>query len=81
MSDDKFDDGPHELLIRAFIEYFTYNDRFKRRSAFEPSVKARHALSDIRKYATMRRDEIKEIRNAAKEAKDQQKPNIKGDEG
>ena len=69
MNDDEFDDGTHELLIQAFIEYFTYNDRFKRRGAFEPSIKARAALSDIRKYATRRRDEIKQIRDAVKQEK------------
>lgn len=55
---NEFDDGPHEKMIRAFMEYFKHNDNFMRKGAFEPSVKARNALSDIRRYATERREEI-----------------------
>lgn len=58
MNDNEFNDGPHEMMIRAFMEYFKHNDNFMRKGAFEPSVKARNALSDIRRYATERREEI-----------------------
>jgi hypothetical protein len=73
MTNDDFNDGPHENLIKAFMEYFKHNDNFMRKGAFEPSVKARNALSDIRRYATERRDEIFDTREAKRQQVRQKK--------
>jgi hypothetical protein len=80
MTEDDFQDGPHENLIKAFMEYFKHNDNFMRKGAFEPSVKARNALSDIRRYATERRDEIFATREARRQQVREKKAQKRQDE-
>jgi hypothetical protein len=57
MSDDIQDDL-HDKLVKAFIEYSRWNERFERYGYFESSKRAREALRDIRSLATERRKEI-----------------------
>lgn len=83
MNKDDFDDGIHESLIKAFMEYFKHNENFRRKGAFEPSVKARHALSEIRRLAILRREEIfikREERKKQVKAKKAQKREAQADQ-
>lgn len=51
-----------EKLIRAFQEYFKWNDRFEYKNSDEAGIKARNALHEIRKLALKRRQEIQDNR-------------------
>jgi hypothetical protein len=51
-----------EQLIRAFQEYFKWNDRFEYKESDDAGIKARNALHDIRKLAFTRRQEIQDKR-------------------
>lgn len=59
-------------MIEAFQEYFKWSDRFEFKGSDEAGIKARYWLSQIRKEATTRRNEIqakREDRKAAKKGK------------
>ena len=66
MSDNNFDkdDDLHTRLILAYMEYFRWNDRFKKRNSFESGVNARNALRNIMELAKLRRKEIMAITKA-----------------
>jgi len=74
MSDDIQDDT-HDKLVKAFIEYSRWNERFERYNYYGSSVQAREALRAIRSLATERRKEIQTKRN---ELKAQKKAKSKG---
>lgn len=57
MSDDIQDDT-HDRLVKAFIEYSRWNERFERYGYYRSSVEARQHLRAIRDLATVRRKEI-----------------------
>lgn len=65
MSDDIQDDT-HDKLVKAFIEYSRWNERFERYGYYGSSVQAREALRAIRSLATDRRKEIQSKRNELK---------------
>jgi hypothetical protein len=48
----------HDNMIKAFQEYFKWQDRFEWRGSDEAGIKARFWLSEIRRYASQRRVEI-----------------------
>ena len=56
----------HDRMIAAFQEYFKYQTRFEYDESLEAGIKARYWLSEIRREASKRREEIqakrKEIR-------------------
>jgi hypothetical protein len=52
----------HDKMIEAFQEYFKWQDRFEWRGSEEAGIKARNALSEIRRFASQRRKEIQEKR-------------------
>jgi hypothetical protein len=54
------DDDTHERMIRAFQEYFKYHDRFESDNNIRAGIDARYWLSEIRRYASTRRFEIKD---------------------
>ena len=68
MTDDIKDDT-HDLLVKAFIEYSRWNERFERYGYYGSSVQAREFLRDIRKLSTQRRMEIQAQRKLNKKAK------------
>lgn len=73
MSNQGFDNDPHERLILAFLEYLKHNQNYVRRGSFEASVKARNALSAMRELIRERRDEIHSNRMAYREQKRQER--------
>ena len=59
----------HDRMIQAFQEYFKWQDRFEYRGSDEAGIKARYWLSEIKKYATQRRQEIMSKREQLKAAR------------
>ena len=59
----------HDKMIRAFQEYFKWQDRFEYKNSDEAGIKARNALSEIRDQASIRRVEIQEKRQTRKQAR------------
>ena len=56
----------HELLVQAMMDYYNTQERFEAKGFDETGRKARAILSDIRKLATERRNEIQAKRKALK---------------
>ena len=59
----------HDKMIRAFQEYFKWQDRFEYKNSDEAGIKARNALSEIRDQASIRRVEIQTKREERKLAR------------
>jgi len=59
----------HDRMIRAFQEYFKWQERFEYRGSDEAGLKARYWLSEIRKEASTRRVEIQQKRQERKLAR------------
>ena len=59
----------HDRMIRAFQEYFKWQDRFEYRGSDEAGIKARYWLSEIRNEASTRRVEIQAKRDERKLAR------------
>jgi len=59
----------HELLVQAMMDYYNAQERFEAKGFDETGRKARVILSDIRRLATTRRNEIQEKRKKLKEEK------------
>ena len=68
MTDDIKDDT-HDKLVKAFIEYSRWNERFERYGYFGSSQQAREYLRDIRDLCKARRMEIQAQRRLNKKAK------------
>jgi hypothetical protein len=56
-------------MIRAFQEYFKWQERFEYKNSDEAGVKARYWLSEIRNEASTRRVEIQEKRQQRKQSR------------
>ena len=63
----------HELLVQAMMDYYNAQERFEAKGFDETGRKARVILSDIRKLATERRNEIQAKRKALKAQKRENK--------
>jgi uncharacterized protein YggL (DUF469 family) len=48
----------HDKLIKAFQEYFKWQNRFEHKGSDQAGVKARIALLEIKKLSMLRRQEI-----------------------
>ena len=59
----------HDRMIKAFQEYFKWQDRFEYKGSNEAGIKARYWLSEIRNEASIRRVEIQEKRQQRKAAR------------
>ena len=59
----------HDKMIRAFQEYFKWQDRFEYKNSDEAGIKARYWLSEIRNQASTRRTEIQAKREERKQAR------------
>ena len=59
----------HDRMIKAFQEYFKWQDRFEYRGSDEAGIKARYWLSEIRNEASTRRTEIQAKREQRKLAR------------
>jgi uncharacterized protein YggL (DUF469 family) len=52
----------HDKLIKAFQEYFKWQNRFEHKGSDQAGVKARNALLEIKKLSMARRQEIHDKR-------------------
>ncbi len=52
----------HDRMIKAFQEYFKWQERFEYKNSDEAGIKARYWLSEIRNEASKRRVEIQDLR-------------------
>lgn len=68
MTDDIKDDT-HDMLVKAFIEYSRWNERFERYGYHASSVQAREFLRSIRDLCKTRRMEIQAKRKLNKAAR------------
>jgi hypothetical protein len=59
----------HDKMIKAFQEYFKWQDRFEYKGSDDAGIKARYWLSEIRNEASTRRMEIQEKRYKRKESR------------
>lgn len=59
----------HDKMIKAFQEYFKWQERFEYRGSDEAGIKARYWLSEIRNEASIRRKEIQDKREIRKESR------------
>jgi hypothetical protein len=59
----------HDRLIKAFQEYFKWQDKFEYSKSDAAGIKARYWLSEIRNEASTRREEIQAKRKARKETR------------
>jgi len=59
----------HDRMIKAFQEYFKWQERFEYRGSDEAAIKARYWLSEIRNEASTRRVEIQNKRQERKAAR------------
>lgn len=59
----------HDELIKAFQEYFKWQEKFYYGGSDMAGIKARFWLSEIRNQASIRRNEIQEERQNRKESK------------
>ena len=51
-------DDVHDQLVKAYLEYFSENEKFLSRNSVRIHRSVRKALRDIRTFAKMRADEI-----------------------
>lgn len=73
----------HDRMIKAFQEYFKWQDRFEYKNSDEAGIKARFWLSEIRNEASIRRVEIqnkRDERKAARKGKIGRPPKVTKDE-
>lgn len=66
---DEIQDDTHDQLVKAFIEYSRWNERFERYGYFGSSQQAREYLRAIRDLCKVRRMEIQAKRRQLKEVK------------
>jgi hypothetical protein len=55
---DEIQDDLHDKLLKSFIEYIRYNERFERYGYADSSQKARSSLVEVMRLAKQRRAEI-----------------------
>ena len=53
-------DDIHDRLVKAYLNYFSENEKFEARNSVRTHRSVRKALRDIRTFAKMRADEIHE---------------------
>ncbi len=59
----------HDRMIKAFQEYFKWQERFEYKKSDEAGIKERYWLSEIRNEASKRRVEIQNKRQERKAAR------------
>ncbi|MGY8867245.1 MAG: hypothetical protein ACKVJK_16735 [Methylophagaceae bacterium] len=53
-------DDVHDQLVKAYLAYFSENEKFEDRNSVRTHRSVRKALRDIRTFAKLRADEIHE---------------------
>ena len=64
MEDDK-----HDLLVKAYLDYFTANEKFEQRNSVRTDRAVRKCLREIRSLAKERADEIHIHHNTTRETR------------
>ena len=59
-------DDAHDLLVKAYLEYFKANEKFVRRNSVRTHRAVRKCLRDIRALAKERADEIHKLHNTTR---------------
>ena len=54
-------DDAHDLLVKAYLDYFKANEKFERQNSVRTHRAVRKCLRDIRALAKERSEEIHEI--------------------
>lgn len=63
-------DDTHDLLTKAYMQYFKANEKFEARNSVRTHREARRWLREIRLLAKTRMDEIHNKHNSKKETTD-----------
>ena len=61
------EDDTHDMLTKAYMEYFKANDAFEARNSVRTHGSARKWLREIRSLAKLRMDEIHEKHKTTKD--------------
>ena len=64
------DDDTHDLLTKAYMEYFKANEKFEARNSVRTHRESRRWLREIRSLAKLRMDEIHERHNTKNDGKE-----------
>ena len=62
------EDDAHDMLVKAYLSYFTANEKFEARESHRTHAESRKWLRAIRKHAKIRGDEINDKYKAKKAA-------------
>ena len=60
------EDDAHDLLVKAYLDYFKANEKFEARNSVRTHREVRKCLRDIRSLAKERADEIHEKHNTTR---------------
>jgi len=60
------EDDAHDLLVKAYLEYFKANEKFEARNSVRTHRTVRRCLRDIRALAKERAEEIHELHNTTR---------------
>jgi len=63
------DDDTHDLLVKAYLDYFKANEKFEDRNSVRTHRAVRKCLRDIRALAKERADEIHVHHNTTRETR------------
>jgi hypothetical protein len=76
---DEIEDDTHDKLLKHFIEYSRWSERFEIYGYNESAIRARESLLEVGRLIKKRRDEIQAKRKAIIKARKIQKSQKKGD--
>jgi len=60
------EDDAHDLLVKAYLEYFKANEKFEKRNSVRTHRAVRKCLREIRTLAKDRADEIHDKHNTTR---------------
>lgn len=60
------EDDAHDLLVKAYLDYFKANEKFERMNSVRTHRAVRKCLRDIRELAKERSDQIHALHNATR---------------
>jgi len=62
------EDDTHDMLIKAYLEYYKHNETFEKRCSFRTYKQARRWLREVQHLSRVRQDEIINTFKAKKQA-------------
>lgn len=62
-------DDNHDLLVKAYLAYFTANEKYERRNSVRTHREVRKCLRDIRTFAKQRAEDIHEKFNTTRKTR------------